>query len=135
MTRLPNTGWPWLKRLQSHILWPGLGRRLGIELFHSTAYHIMYAGRARSVLTIHDIASIVHPEFFPSTRLIRKQNRTMVRDLFEANTVLASSRNTREDILQLLGLPADRVRTVLLGVHEGQFRPIVDPAVIDSVKG
>lgn len=40
MTRVPNTGSPWLKRLRSHILWPALGRRLGIELFHSSAYRI-----------------------------------------------------------------------------------------------
>lgn len=134
MTRLPNTGSPWLKRFRSHILWPALGRRLGIELFHSSAYRCMYAGRVPSILTVHDLAGIVHPEFFPATRIVREQNRTLVRDIREAKIVLASSRNTRNDICRLLGLHPDQIRVILLGVHEDQFRPVLDQVEIEKVK-
>lgn len=134
MTRVPNTGSPWFKRLRRYVLWPWLGRRLGIELFHSTAQRAMYADQVPSVLTVHDLAGIVHPEFFPATRITREQNRSVMRDMRQATVVLASSRSTRDDICRLLGLPADQVRTVLLGVDQNQFRPIPDPAVIERVK-
>lgn len=134
MTRVPNTGFPWLKHLLSRIAWPALGRHLGIKLFHSTAYRCMYAGRTPSILTVHDLAGIIYPEYFPDTRIAREQNRALVRATQRANIVLASSQNTRDDICQLKYASPDRVRVVTLGVDERQFRHIVDSEEIEQVK-
>ncbi len=134
MSRVPNTGSPWLKRLRSRVIWPWIGRRLGIECFHSTAQRMMYSGRARSVLTVHDVAGLFHPEYYPATRVTREQNRTVVKDMRRADVVLASSQHTQADILRLLALPSERVRPVLLGVDQDQFHPVRDQASIARVK-
>ncbi|MBI4342981.1 MAG: glycosyltransferase family 4 protein [Candidatus Omnitrophica bacterium] len=133
MTRLPNTGSPWLKRLRRDVLWPWRGAQRGIGLFHSTAQRRMYTNGVASVLTIHDLAGLVHPEWFPSDSLAHEQNATALRDIRQARLTIASSRNTQQDIQRMAGVGLERVRVVLLGVDTGEFHPVEDPAAIEAV--
>lgn len=134
LTPFPNLGSPWLKRLRSKLIWPLIGRHIGIDIFHSTAQHKMYHADVPSVLTVHDLAGIAHPEWFPDTRFARKQKATALRDIRNTTLVLASSENTSQDVCRLAGVSKEQVRTVLLGVNLDRFHPVEDTSSRETLR-
>ena len=57
----------------------------------------------------------------------------MPRSVQRADYVVADSENTRNDVICLLGMPADRV-TVVPGGVDPSFRPVTDPARIAAFR-
>ena len=88
------------------------------DLVHEPAYEPLPVA-PRSVLTIHDLILFRRPEYAPAVT-VRYQRR--LRDSArQAAVILADSENTRRDILELLDVPPEKVRTVLLGVRPNAF--------------
>lgn len=83
-------------------------------------------------VTVHDLIPLLLPAYrgglLPRlyTRLVRWTAR-------RAHLVLTDSQASRQDIVQHLGIPAERVRAVLLAV-EDRFRPVTDPAKLARVR-
>jgi glycosyltransferase involved in cell wall biosynthesis len=81
------------------------------------------------VVTVHDLLPLRHPELFTSeTRAHTRLSLPFVR---RADRVLTNSEWTRGEVIDLLGLPPERVATTPFGVAE-RFRP--DPAAHDRVR-
>ena len=55
--------------------------------------------------------------------------KTVPRSVARADLILADSDNTRQDVIELLGVSEDRVRIVLAGL-ELTFRPVTDPSIV-----
>jgi len=78
--------------------------------------------RAKTVAFIHDITTILYPQY----HLIK--NKILYHYRFKgikkyANAVLTNSENTKRDIIERIGIPAERIFVTPFGVHE-RFRPI-----------
>lgn len=76
----------------------------------------------RQVITIHDVSVIEHPKWFSGGFAL--WYRLMLPKLaWSARHVLTVSEHSRQSIMRLFGLPADRVTAVPNGVNHEMFRP------------
>jgi glycosyltransferase involved in cell wall biosynthesis len=106
---------------------PRFLQREGVDLFHSTNFMaplIRFGGKL--VLTVHDIIPLKHPEFAPRSKKSRlfPVFRAMMRRLVAiADLIIADSEHSRRDIVEFLGAPPAKVRTIYLGV-DPRYRPL-----------
>jgi glycosyltransferase involved in cell wall biosynthesis len=83
--------------------------------------HALPLGAGRSVLTIHDLSFEREPELMP--RKDRWVFKTVVpRSTRRADRVIAVSERTKEDLIELYHLPADKIRVIPHGV-DSSFSP------------
>lgn len=119
------------------ILWQRLRLPVPIELFtgrvdifHSPDFVLPPVAAARTVLTIHDLSFMRYPEC-SSPPLLEYLMRSVPRSVARADLLLADSASTRQDLMELLDMPGERVRVVYAGV-EGRFAPVEDETVIGA---
>jgi len=119
--RAQYTRWP-TDRPPVRILWeqlalPGMLRAQGIDLLHGLAYATPLASPCPTVVTIHDLTFFRLPEALPPLKrfYLRIATRNATR---RAARVIAVSRQTRDDLIRFLHLPAEKVDVVHNGVSE-----------------
>ncbi len=98
-------------------------RRMRASLFHGLAFAgPQWGAHIPQVITVHDLTFVRFPQTLPTwkARYLRWITRRSVQ---RAARVIAVSESTRQDVLQWLGLPPERVVTVHNGV-EARFRPL-----------
>jgi glycosyltransferase involved in cell wall biosynthesis len=96
-------------------------RRHKVNLYHEPAY-LAYRFKGPTVVTVHDLSWVRHPETHPAERL-REMNRFMPRVVEQATHIVVDSEFVRREVMTHYGVAGDRVTTVLLGVGQ-EFRPI-----------
>jgi len=99
-----------------------LGRRAGrLDVLHCTTFRGPLRAQAPTVLTVHDLAILRRPEAFPSWH--RLYGRTgLLRVLRAADAVVAVSDWTKDETVELAGIPAERIRVIPNGV-DAVFAP------------
>lgn len=102
----------------------GLGRRghgLDLDLLHCTTFRGPVSPGVPLVVTVHDLAILRHPETLPRWHRLygRAGLRTVLR---RASAVAAVSAFTRDELVELAGVPAERVRVIGNGV-DAVFTP------------
>jgi glycosyltransferase involved in cell wall biosynthesis len=90
---------------------PRYVRSSGIELFHGTNYEVPPWRQCATVLTIHDLSLLTHPETHEKRRVSRARRRLplMAR---AANAIIVPSESVRGEVCQYLGLSAEKVFAV-----------------------
>ena len=97
-----------------------------IDLFHATDHHIPKLRRVPVVATIMDVIGLRHPEWVnPSLR--RLKNHVFRRATGWAQRIVTISDFSAADISDCLGIPAEKIVSIPLGVDEAFFREV--PAV------
>ncbi|MCD6519611.1 MAG: glycosyltransferase family 4 protein [Anaerolineae bacterium] len=134
--RPERTTWPKNFRLRSlplsdrhlAILWQRLRLPLPIEcflgkidLYHSPDFVLPPVLCARTLLTVHDLSFLRHPECFPAP-LLEYLTQAVPRSVQRADLILADSQSTRQDIIELLHIPPERVAVIYAGV-DPRFQP------------
>jgi glycosyltransferase involved in cell wall biosynthesis len=109
-------------RLLPHGLLLEADRRLGLpigemlfgdtDVYHGTNFLAPRFTRARTVVTVHDLAWLRHREEVP---VAHRYERYLSRSLARADRVIAVSEATQDDIIEYFDVPADRIDVV----HEG----------------
>jgi glycosyltransferase involved in cell wall biosynthesis len=111
--------------LGEQALLPLLGARAGVELMHSLASTAPLWGRFRRVVTVHDLIYARFPEAHAGIR--DKGMKVLVpAGVRRSARVMADSQSTRDDLVALLGIAAERIDIVPLGlgtVQRGQPPP------------
>lgn len=129
-TNLP-TERPAVRILWEQVLQPPVLAAHGIDLLHSPVNVLPLLLPTPAVLTIHDLSFLRFPATFsPAKR--RYQAAMTSFSARRARLVLTDSEHTRRDVIALLGVPPDRVRTVYPGVTE-HYRPAA-PAAIEAFR-
>lgn len=107
---------------------PAAARRHALNLVHGTVNVVPVAPTVRSVVTVHDLAFLRHPERFHAAKVayLRLAVRLSVR---KARHVIAVSAATRQDVIEILHVPDDRVTVIYPGV-EPDFRPFDPPRAL-----
>lgn len=106
-----------------HWMWPRRVRRQRPSVYFGPAGQMPLADPgAPAVVTVHDLAIYLHPEWFPggqplSTRLV------VPRSLERAHTVICVSRHTAADAYAIFGVPEPRLEVIPEGVNP-RFRPL-----------
>jgi glycosyltransferase involved in cell wall biosynthesis len=120
------------------ILWHRLNLPLPVEwfsgpvdVFHAPDFVLPPVRRARSVLTVHDLAFLLYPQC-ADAKLRDYLMAAVPRSVRKASFVVADSENTRNDVICLLGAAPERTAVVPGGV-EPRFRP-ADPAAVEGLR-
>src|SRR2546422_7710422 len=96
-----------------------LGRPQAADVLHCPTYRGPLRPRVPLVVTVHDLAVLRHPETF--NRWTREYSpRVVPRVLKAARRGIAVSQFTRRELVELLGVPDDKIRVVPNAV-EGEF--------------
>jgi glycosyltransferase involved in cell wall biosynthesis len=108
---------------------PRYVRQRGIELFHGTNYDIPLRRRCATVLTIHDLSLMTHPETHekPRVRRARRRLRLMVR---EATAIITPTESVRREVCSLLRPAPEKVFAVPEAFRDC-FRPMPYAATAD----
>ncbi|MBI3244091.1 MAG: glycosyltransferase family 4 protein [Chloroflexi bacterium] len=99
----------------------------GLSLLHSPDF-IPPLGLFRSVITIHDLTFLRYPQFL-TAQSRRYYNDQIHEAVKRADAILTDSNATRADVLELLGVAADKVVTVHLAPD-----PIFQPRPGEAVE-
>jgi glycosyltransferase involved in cell wall biosynthesis len=98
-----------------------------IDIFHAPNFVLPPLRKATSILTVHDLAFLIHPEC-ADERLAAYLGRVVPRSALRADFIVTDSESTRNDVICLLDVNADRVFVVPGGVSSA-FTPADDQRV------
>jgi glycosyltransferase involved in cell wall biosynthesis len=130
----------WINERWWHRIWFRLRLPLAVEwaigpvdLFHSPDFTLPPVRRGtRTVVTVHDLSFVRMPECFEPA-LLAYLMAHVPRAVARADWVLADSESTRQDLIELLGAPADRTSVIYPGI-EPRFRPVIDADALQHVR-
>ncbi len=110
-------------------------KRDGVQVFHGLSGELplgIHRTTIRSVVTIHDLIFMRHPEFYHwvDTKLYEWKFRQTVR---EADHIIAISECTKRDIMELGGVGEDRI-TVIYQSFSPRFSANVETSVCDEMR-
>ena len=115
------------------VLWypallPRAAAQARVDVLHCTIFRAPPRARVPTILTVHDLAVLRHPEVFPAwTRLY---GRTALRPTIRAaDRVFAVSEFSKREVVELTGVDAERI-DVVPNALEPVFRP--DGAAADG---
>ncbi len=121
LSRLP-TQHPAVRILWEQFIQPLALRQAGVDLLHALAFVAPLAAPCPFVVTVYDLSFLRYPEAFrPFNRWYLRQ--FTANSVKRARAVIAISESTRQDVINLLGAPPERVHTIYCGADE-QFRPL-----------
>jgi len=104
-----------------------------IDLFHGLNFKLRGWGRFGGVVTIYDLSLDRLPQpsrkLFGQRRSFRRTRRTALR----ASRVVAISAHSAKDIVELYGVPRERIALVFPAVNR-EFYPVNDPLIVEQVR-
>lgn len=95
--------------------------RRGHDLYHEPNF-IPLPCDLPTVVTVHDLSVLLHPEWHPADRVADFERRFRA-GLKQCVHVLTISENGRREVIRTLGLPPDRVTRTYMGVRP-HLRPL-----------
>lgn len=92
-----------------------------MDVLHSPDFIPPWRRSYRSVITVHDLAFVRYPQFL--TPDARRYYSQIGRAVNSADLIIAVSQSTRNDLVEMLGVPQGKVR-VVYEAPSPQFRPL-----------
>lgn len=123
---------PALRLLWEQTILPQLVRRLNLDLLHSPHYTRPLFLPCASVVTFHDMTFFLYPQLHTRAKRIFFP-WMMRRSAHLAQAIIADSESTYRDAMQILGIPAEKITTVPLGIGE-EFQPISDARLLQDCR-
>ncbi len=110
-------------------------QRDGVRIYHGLSGELPIGLRKagiKGVVTIHDLIFLRHPEYYHwiDTRIYEWKFRQTLK---EADSIIAISERTKQDIMELGGVSNDRIR-VIYQSYAPRFSEAVDPQRIADVR-
>ena len=96
--------------------------RYGLYHYNDKRYlPLVRYGRKPAVLTVHGLAPLRDTETYPESS--RRRYRKYFRYLDEVSAVIANSKHTAGDLVETLGVPAEKIEVVYFGVNPDAYKP------------
>ena len=109
--------------LREQLLFPLALAREKCDLVHFTHFNAPILWRGPTVVTVHDLTLSFYPGKKMTAWWQRLAYRAVLRSVVgRAEEVIAVSAHTRKDILEVIGIPSDRVRVIPNGIDPEPFR-------------
>ncbi len=125
-SRLP-TQRPVVRIFWEQFIQPLALRRAGVDLLHALAFVAPVAAPCPFVLTVYDLSFLRYPEAFrPFNRWYL--SRFTAHSVKRARAIMTISESTRQDVINFLDAPPDRVQTIYCGVDD-KFRPLPETEI------
>jgi glycosyltransferase involved in cell wall biosynthesis len=104
------------------LLLPQLAHRAGVDVLHSLGSTSPAHGRFKRVTTIHDVIYRLHPEAHGGVRS-RAMSALIPLSARRSHRIIAPSRRTRDDLVELLSVPDRKIDVVSMGVAPRTIEP------------
>lgn len=124
----------WLYRLWYRARLPLAVQRFTgkLDLFHSPDFVLPpVAGKIPTLLTVHDLSFVHFPEVYPEV-LVNYLNKVVPWSVGRATHILADSKATKQDLMEIWQVPAEKVSVLYSGVSEA-FGKVEDKGQITAV--
>ena len=105
---------------------------IGLDVLHSPDFIPPFRRNCRSIITIHDLAFILYPQFL--TKHAARYYGRIDEAVRRTDAIIAVSQATKQDVISLLGVPEHKV-TVVHEAASPMFRPIRTPELVQRVRG
>jgi glycosyltransferase involved in cell wall biosynthesis len=115
--------------------WPKIDELIGgcDILFFPGMLYASWSDKCKTVITMHDLSFEIFPEFF-TTRQNIWHKLVGPKDLCErADSIIAVSHSTKQDIEYQYGISNKKITTVHSGV-DNKFRPVIGSKILNQVK-
>ncbi|MEW6094914.1 MAG: glycosyltransferase family 1 protein [bacterium] len=103
-----------------------------LDVFHGPRHLLLHSIFAKSVLTIHDLMLVTHPEFLTLER-VNAFKKNVDNGIKRADLIISVSEFTKNEIIKEWNIPKERIKVIYNGVGE-EFYPIEDKTIIEKVK-
>ena len=125
--QLPNlhTANPRASSIRGHWWSVGLplyARRAAFDLFHGTNFDVPLWKKRRSVVTIHDLSALLHPEKHRS-RLVRRARLRLPLVVRVADMIITPTESVKREVCRHLSVKPDKV-TAIPSAARSSFQPI-----------
>lgn len=112
---IPNKIFNYL--FQKTLSFPKLDKVIGgVDIFWSPHFSFTKLSReTKKVITVHDLSFLRYPEFFSARKNFWHKALSIKKTLREADKIIAVSGNTKNDIVELLGINEDKVQVIYSG--------------------
>ncbi len=102
---------------QKTLSYPKLDKILGgVDVFWSPHFNFTKLSKdTKKVITVHDLSFLRYPEFFSARKNFWHRALDVKKTLLEADKIIAVSENTKNDIVELLGINEDKIQVVYSG--------------------
>jgi glycosyltransferase involved in cell wall biosynthesis len=111
---------------------PRAAAMAGADLLHYPFFAAPLVATVPVVVTVHDLIPMILPAYRAGAT-VRLYTALVAAATRRAKLIVADSAASRDDIVRHLGVPAERVRVVLLAADE-RFRPCDDPGALDALR-
>lgn len=109
---------------------PRYVRRRKLDLFHGTNYDVPLWRRSATVLTIHDLSQLLHPETHEKRSVKRAQRRLPVMAR-TADAIITPTESVRRDVCEVLTVSPDKV-VAIPEAARACFRPLAFAETADA---
>jgi glycosyltransferase involved in cell wall biosynthesis len=115
-----------LQNIWDTVEWPPIELFCGsLDLYHGFHFVLPPVRKARRVLTVHDLTYLKYPEYFSDKNLNEQGYRQeLPQGLKRADAVIAVSRQTQEDLIDLMNVPEEKIRVIYEGAEPYFFNHI-----------
>lgn len=112
---------------------PHEARRLGVDVFHVPHFAPpLLTGSTAVVATIHDVIPLRLPLYHAKFRA-KVYTSVVSRAAHHATRIITVSQHAKQDLVEALKLPAERIHVIYQAVSE-EIRPVEDPAILAAAR-
>jgi glycosyltransferase involved in cell wall biosynthesis len=123
----------YLKRdLWEQVYLPNLLNENRIDIYHGTNYSLPLFAKTKMVLTIFDMISFLSSKWYKSISRYRVQ-KLLNLSAKRADKIITGSENSKKDIVNILGIPEEKIKVIYIGVDE-EYKIINDQSKLNFVK-
>jgi len=110
---------------------PSAARKIGVDLLHIPYFAPPFFPRTPNVITIHDIIPLRMPQYRTDPKM-KAYLQLITRAARKATMIITVSQHAKQDMLDALKLPAERIRVIYEAAGE-EYHPISDPEILSRV--
>src|SRR5256885_6110322 len=111
---------------------PAAARKAGVDLLHVPYFAPPLFPRTPTVVTIHDVIPLRLPLYRAGTK-VEAYMRLVARAAHKATLIITVSQHARQDIIDALEIPAERVRVIYEAAGD-EYTPVTDPTALATVR-
>src|SRR5262252_755330 len=111
---------------------PAAAHEVGADLFHVPYFAGPLVPRTPTVVTIHDVIPMRLPLYRAGSR-VGAYMRLVARAAHSATLIITLSQHARQDIVDALKLPPERIRVIYIAAGE-EYRPLSDPTALAAAR-
>lgn len=106
--------------LQRFFAWPKLDKVVGgTDIFYSPHINFSsFSSATKSVITVHDLSFLRHKEFFSYRKNFWHKSLNLSKKIQKFDKVVAVSENTKNDLIELLNIPEEKIEVIYSGLPE-----------------